>query len=161
MDIAELTHGHPTGYIAAGAFAVIIAELANGESMIESIHASLEMLAGSDTNGETTAALTAAVELAGSGLNAGEAVNRLGEGWTAEEALAIAVYSSLKEKNFKKALWTAVNHDGDSNPAGSICGNLMGASGGMKAVPKEWEEKVELRDLILEMAEQLHHLGGT
>ncbi|WP_350445933.1 ADP-ribosylglycohydrolase family protein [Anaeromonas frigoriresistens] len=42
----------------------------------------------------------------------------------AEEALAIALYCALKEKEFKKALIRAVNHDGDSDSTRSIYGNI-------------------------------------
>jgi len=44
MKIAALTHGHPTGYISAGAFAVIVAELINGKTLTESLDSSFEML---------------------------------------------------------------------------------------------------------------------
>jgi hypothetical protein len=50
-----------------------------------------------DTNNETTLALRKAVELANVYIDTSTANSQLGEGWIAEEALAIAVYRSLKE----------------------------------------------------------------
>ena len=57
MGIAALTHGHPTGYISAGAYAVIIAELKNRKGIDRSIDIALELLREFDTNNETTDAL--------------------------------------------------------------------------------------------------------
>lgn len=57
MGIAALTHGHPTGYISAGAFAVIIAELINGKNIADSLDSAFELLKEFDTNMETTSAL--------------------------------------------------------------------------------------------------------
>lgn len=50
----------------------------------------------------------------------------------------------------------AVNHDGDSDSTGSIAGNLLGAMHGVKAIPPEWLEPLELRDVITEVADDLY-----
>lgn len=53
----------------------------------------------------------------------------LGEGWVAEECLALAIYSALvyeKTEDFDKALKFAICHKGDSDSVGSVFGNLVG-----------------------------------
>ena len=50
----------------------------------------------------------------------------------------------------------AVNHDGDSDSTGSITGNLLGTMLGVDALPREWLEPLELRDVITELANDLH-----
>jgi len=50
-----------------------------------------------------------------------------------------------------------VNHSGDSDSTGSICGNIMGEKLGLKSIPKEWIDKLEISDLIEEMAEKLYN----
>ena len=80
----------------------------------------------------------------------------LGRGWIAEEALAIALYCSLVHKNdFKKAVLLAVNHSGDSDSAGAITGNIVGALSGVEAIPKYWLDRLELKNAIAEVAEDL------
>ena len=54
------------------------------------------------------------------------------------------------------AMIPAANHDGDSDSTGSIVGNLLGAMHGVKAIPAEWLEPLELRDVITELAEDLY-----
>jgi ADP-ribosylglycohydrolase len=158
-EVAAITHGHPSGYHAAGALAAIIAELINGKSMEESADQALAILKSYPQHEETLEALLKAIELAKSEENPENAISKLGEGWVAEEALAIALYCSLKEADFRKALIMSVNHDGDSDSTGAICGNILGACYGLKAVPEKWAEKVELKDLIIEMSGRLYDLS--
>ena len=57
-----------------------------------------------------------------------EAIRRLGQGWVAEETLAIAVYCAFKYHedidDFKKALVAAANHSGDSDSTAAVTGNI-------------------------------------
>jgi hypothetical protein len=64
---AQITHGHPTGYLAAGAFAAIITHLMAGQALEPAVHQAMELLAEYPGHEETTAALRAAVRLAGGG----------------------------------------------------------------------------------------------
>ena len=76
-----------------------------------------------------------------------DAIRELGEGWVAEETLAIAVYCALKyEKDFDKALIAAVNHSGDSDSTGAVTGNILGAYLGMSAIPQKYLDNLELKD---------------
>ena len=63
---AALTHGHPSGYLSAGAFGQIIAEILLGKSLEEAIHASLVTLTrwpgGEETQHAIEHALNAARE---------------------------------------------------------------------------------------------------
>jgi len=127
-----------------------------GKSLPESLETTFLLLKGYDKNQETTLALKRAVESANSDMDTSKAISQLGEGWVAEEALAVAVYCALKEKDFKKALQMAVNHDGDSDSTGAICGNILGAEGGMEVIPHSWLPQVELKELILDMGQKLY-----
>jgi ADP-ribosylglycohydrolase len=155
-EVAAITHGHPSGYLAAGALAVIIAELVNGKSIFESAERALVLLKSYPHHEETYEAIEAAIELSRSDEDPVGAISQLGEGWIAEESLAIALYCALKESDFRKALIMSVNHDGDSDSTGSICGNIMGACYGFKAVPEDWAAQIELKELIIDTASRLY-----
>lgn len=79
-----------------------------------------------------------------------------GQGWIAEEALAISIYCSLVAQDFRHGVLMAVNHDGDSDSTGAITGNLLGATLGVKSMPEEWLAPLELRAVISEFAEDLY-----
>jgi ADP-ribosylglycohydrolase len=110
---------------------------------------------------EVLDAIMGARALAGEGPLTGEAVERLGGGWTGEEALSIAIACALTAQadspnGVADALWRAVAHSGDSDSTGSIVGNLLGAMVGASGLPSRWVEQVELRDVLEQMAEDLY-----
>ena len=57
--------------------------------------------------------------------------------------------------SFEDAVVAAVNHNGDSDSTGAICGNLMGLVYGYDALPDYYKNKVELQDVLAEVAEDL------
>lgn len=157
-EIAALTHGHPTGYLSAGAFALIIAELLNNKDLVDSIKSAKNTLIEYENHEETLAAINLAIELSNCNIPIEEAISKMGEGWIAEEALAIALYCALKEPNFEKALVISVNHDGDSDSTGSICGNILGALLGMESIPVKWFDSIEINYFIESMADKLFNM---
>ncbi|WP_419995795.1 ADP-ribosylglycohydrolase family protein [Streptomyces boninensis] len=152
-ECAVHTHGHPTGHLAASAFAVIVHGLVRGASLPTAVQTALQLLGGRPGHEETTAALQAALAAVRAGLPTPERLEGLGEGWTAEEALGMGVYAALAGEDIKSALLLAVNHGGDSDSTGSICGNLLGTMHGDTALPPEWLPELEGRATMLELAD--------
>ena len=155
QDLAALTHGHPTGFLPAGVLAVLVMTLAGGASFNTALEIALECLKQEPDHEETLKAIDQACGLAVLGVEADTAIRALGQGWVAEEALAIAVYCVLKASSLREGLLLAVNHDGDSDSTGAIAGNLLGAIYGANAIPGEWLEPLELRDVITETSDDL------
>ena len=158
---AAITHGHPTGFLAAGALAVMIQALVGGLSLKKAVGVARDCLVAEAEHEETLRAINAAEQLAAADLPPEEAVSRLGQGWVAEEALAIALYCALKAKTFRQGVLMAVNHDGDSDSTGSIAGNLLGAWRGLGSIPKPWLKDLELVQVIGDMAEDLFRFPIT
>jgi len=107
-----------------GVLAVLILALTDGASLREALAAAKRLLRAEPRHEETLRAIEMAEELVDSGLPHEEAIARLGQGWIAEEALAISIYCALVARNFKHGVILAVNHDGDSDSTGAIVGNL-------------------------------------
>ena len=115
------------------------------------------MLAG--MNSSAPAAKMSLLDLADSDTPDIEAIHALGEGWVADETLAIAVFCALRyENDFEKALIAAVNHNGDSDSTGAVYGNILGACLGMDAIPDKFKTNLELRDLCIVLGEKLADL---
>ena len=155
---AKLTHGHPTGYLAAGVFAAIIAAVMAGKSLAQATDTAREILLGFPGHAETLHALDAARAMASHGESPEKAIPMLGEGWVAEEALAISLYCALGAQSLEEGIIMAVNITGDSDSTGAIAGNLLGALHGMSAIPKRWLIPLELRDVIETVARDLVHV---
>lgn len=98
-----------------------------------------------------------ALTLAGNELSDVDNISRLGEGWVGEETLAIAIYAVARHiDSFEDALIAAVNHDGDSDSTGAVAGNIIGAIVGYDAIPDKNKKNLELHDVILAIADDLH-----
>ena len=156
---ARLTHGHPTAAAASGVFAVLVNRLLVGEPIPTAVRSGLRPATGRAGGTETVAAVMAAIHAAADDRSpAPETVERLGGGWTGEEALAIAVYCAMVHPGVDRvaaALTLSVNHSGDSDSTGAICGNLLGAAYGEAALPADWAGMIEHSDVIVDMAEAL------
>lgn len=86
-----------------------------------------------------------------------ENIERLGGGWTGDTALAIALYCAMKHADsFEDAVVAAVNHSGDSDSTGAICGNIMGLIYGYDAIPAHFKENLELLPVLKEVATDLY-----
>jgi ADP-ribosylglycohydrolase len=153
---AGYTHGHPTGKLASGSLAAIIHELCKGAGLDAALDRASELLKQHDGHEETSTALTFARHLAATAPAGPVTVERLGGGWVAEEALAIAVFAALaypEPEQVLDALALAVTHSGDSDSTGAICGNILGALHGETALPAELVFTVEGRPVILQLAD--------
>lgn len=152
---AGLSHGHPSGYLTGGVLAVVIFELLNGKSVADALSTAKTFLLAERGHEETLAALDKAAKLSQSGKPHQIAIRGLGEGWVAEEALAISVYCALVAESFEQGIVLAVNHDGDSDSTGAITGNILGAMLGSSVIPQQWLEPLELREVIEAVASDL------
>jgi len=152
IDAARYTHGHPTGILSAGAFAAIIQLIFNQHTLKDSINQVLTILEDIPGHGETSNAIKQAAALAEEKELNPINVEKLGEGWTAEEALAISLFCALKAEDYRTGVLAAVNHSGDSDSTGAICGNILGTLLGFDAIPKIWIENVEGKDVIIQLS---------
>ena len=154
-ELAGLTHGHPTGRLAAGAFAALVALVVRETALPEAVVSVKALLTRHPGHVDTLRAIERAETVAANGLPRAEALVELGEGWNAEEALAIALACALAAPDYETGVRLAVNHDGDSDSTAAIAGNLLGAMHGVEAIPKRWLLGLELRRVVLETADDL------
>lgn len=159
---AAVTHGHPLGFIAPATMTYVINEIVYGQSdslskiWTDAMRITSELFGRYEVTMELLALLEKAIQLAQENVCDVEAIAQLGRSALAESALAIAAYCSLKHSSsFSDAVRAAVNFDGDSDTTGSITGNIMGAWLGAKAIPEQFIERLECRELIERTAKQL------
>lgn len=163
---AAITHGHPLGYISAAVLVHMISRIlgggcTNGDSLrdivIEAKDTMASIFPGEPYLRRLNNVLDKAVHFSGNSRSDIENIRELGEGWVAEETLAIAVYCCLRyPDDFSKAVIAAVNHGGDSDSTGAVAGNIAGAICGYDKIPDKWKEKLELEKLILELSDDLY-----
>lgn len=159
---SALTHGHPLGIIPSYVLASMINRLLNDNTDIPtSLNKAIEELKEWNKYdiqyvNSFIELVNKAIELVNQNMNDIEAIKKIGEGWVADEAVAIALYACLKYQNsFEDAIVCAVNHDGDSDSTGAIAGNIIGTYLGLNNIPDYYVNNVELNDVILEIAHDL------
>lgn len=163
-ETAAITHGHELGYIPAAGLVYIVQLLSHNEdiSLLDAVldmkEALCRQFAKRKHLSEQIDLIDKAIALSKEDIDALEAIRELGQGWVAEETLAIAIYCSLKYNNdFDKALIASVNHNGDSDSTGAVTGNILGAYLGLKGIPQKYLDSLELKNVILEMADDLYN----
>jgi ADP-ribosylglycohydrolase len=156
---AALTHGHPTGQQAAGALALMVSELSRGVSLRDAVATAIGRLRQADSGEETAAALAAAAAAAQQGRLSADEIGVLGEGWTAEEA---GNRHPLRAHcaQLRSGVLHAVNHSGDSDSTGAICGNLLGTALSAAAIDRDLVEGLEGSAIISQVADDLHDVFG-
>ncbi|MEB3736481.1 ADP-ribosylglycohydrolase family protein [Halopseudomonas pachastrellae] len=156
-ESARLTHGHPTGYLAAGLFADILNRLWRHNLPLEDATViALQAHGGKSGMQETRVLVEQVLRLHQNGVRPNpERIAELGGGWVADEALAIALWCALAAQSLEDGVIMAVNHSGDSDSTGMIAGNLLGLIYGPKAIPERWLEELELREAIIRIAVDL------
>lgn len=153
---AKLTHGHPMAVDASVALAFMIYEIVQRNPLrCQSLQEVIGLYGNSELNDLLRKAIKLALDMEVSDL---AGIHALGEGWIAEEALAIALFCAVRyQDDFAKAIQVSVNHKGDSDSTGAICGYILGAWLGKEAVEQAFDLKnLELKDLIEEIAENLY-----
>jgi ADP-ribosylglycohydrolase len=157
--LSALTHGHPSGFLSGGLLSSIIYDLKDGVALPLAIKNGLEILEQWDGHEEMLLITKKALEIhrLNQFKDIGVAeIEQLGQGWVAEEALAISLLCALHYGNdFSKAVLTAVNHSGDSDSTGAITGNIVGLMVGISNIPIQWRNKLMYSDLVLQIAEDL------
>ena len=147
---AATTYGHPLGYLPAGFLAALIFFLVSGRTLEESISESMLLLVERPEYEKSclAAMIARAVRSSLEEKPCPETIERIGGGWVGDEALAISLYCAMAAKgDFGRGVRLAVNHSGDSDSTGAITGNIIGALLGKGAIPGEWFERVEMREV--------------
>ena len=163
-EAAAITHGHPLGWLPAAALVHIVRYLIehDGAPILAAVQDAQTALADTFPNAahveDMQQLLQQAIDLSASSMGDLDAIHQLGEGWVGDEALAIAVYCALRHADsFEDAVIAAVNHRGDSDSTGAITGNIMGAALGLEAIPQKYLDHLELKQVLLELADDLFH----
>lgn len=161
-NTAALTHGNEVAWMASGALALIVSLVIHQElSLTEAVNKTLKALDASFPNSRTAVyelsrTIRSAVSLATSASSDLDAIHALGKGWVADEALAIGLLCALRHENdIAGAMTFAANHGGDSNNTAAIAGTLVGARIGFNAIPDRFVDRLELVDVILELADDV------
>lgn len=147
---AVLTHGHPNASTAAIAGARLMRALLDGTPLTPRLVRAIALR----SEGSTQRALLAAVERAAQRSEWLEehAIPDHDGGWRSPSALGLAVLAALRwGAEFQTAIDRAARINGDSDSVAALCGMLLGAAGGLEALPSRWLHALAERDELLDV----------
>lgn len=122
---AAITHGHPEGYLSSGFFAGLLKLGIEGKEFQESYHLIKEKIKQYKDSESFINYLNKLEEnLSKNYENPNEMTDEIGEGWTGESALGLAIYSMISGKSFEDVMIISTNHCGDSDSTASLAGQL-------------------------------------
>lgn len=174
---AALTHGHPFAWLSSALLAEMIHRMLYrrpADPTLERLAANAvyqveQQFRGLKDLPEFIALMEKAMELAATpSITTGKSLSRLGKGETCESVLAMSLYLTLRYQNdYFTAIHAAVNQNGDSDTAGSVTGNLLGAWLGYEAISYQLDcvygmqdflgQHLEMHDLILDTVRRAWH----
>lgn len=149
----EITHRHPAAIAASIAGAYLVKLALDGvapENYIREVMAFTEGISD-----EHDQALLRVGHVLG-WTDEEAAMNHLGQGWVAEESIALALYCILRyPDDYVACMRRAANSPGDSDSIACIAGGIMGARLGLAAIPENWRVRCENYALLLTTAERM------
>ena len=71
------------------------------------------------------------------------------------KSLEAALWAFYKSNSFEEGCLLAVNLGDDADTTGAVYGQIAGAYYGAQAIPAHWRERLAMRELIENMADEL------
>ena len=150
---SRITHRHPAALAASVAAAYAVKLALDGAATNHYLRLIMQFIDG--MSAEMDDALYR-VGHAGAWADEEAALEHIGQGWTGEEAVALALYCVLRyPDDYAACMRRAANTNGDSDSIACIAGSIIGARLGIDAVPAEWRERCENAAYLSELARRM------
>jgi ADP-ribosylglycohydrolase len=155
-ESGALTHGHIDAILSAGYFSAFIAGIVQGSEVRDAAERALRILKSYEEHEALAALLEKAIKLAVGNLAPMRAMEQIGQGYTADEATALAIFVIIRYvSDFDGAILASTTFKGNTDSIAPIVGNALGAYHGESIIPQKWLKDLELTDLIQHGADLL------
>jgi ADP-ribosyl-[dinitrogen reductase] hydrolase len=72
-------------------------------------------------------------------------------------SLRVAAWASIEATDFADGITKSISVGGDTDTYGAIAGGILGAHFGIQGIPKDWQNALQGRDKMIELADQLYN----
>lgn len=151
-DSSRTTHGAPEAVDACRYFAGLILGAIGGENKVDLLSPGFTPVAGLWGAEPLSASVAQVAEGSFKSLNPEE----IEAGGYVIETLQAALWAFHTTDDFRSGALRAVNLGDDADTTGAVYGQLAGAYYGIESIPSTWREKIAKRQVILDLADQLH-----
>ncbi len=148
-----ITHGHPAAIAASIGAAYLVKLALDGVDPAFYLHHVCTFVA--DLSAEMDMALRRVGHVLGWGDEI-RAMQHIGQGWVAEEAVALALYCVMRyPDDYVAVVRRAANIDGDSDSVACIAGGIAAARLGLDSIPADWRARCENHAYIADVGVRL------
>ncbi|MEP1448943.1 MAG: ADP-ribosylglycohydrolase family protein [Paraglaciecola sp.] len=166
FKVAQITHGHPIAKLTAATIATILFfNLQRGPSsntLLYSMAMTKELIISNLANilrrgfDIQRSHIEHIIELLDNDYyNGAKCVSAYGQGWFADEALAMALHCALYAETFEQLLVMGACHSGDSDSTCSLAASIFVSARGGEDMPDYLLEKLELKEVVKGITEKL------
>lgn len=153
MQSGIITHGHPAAVAGSIAAAYLVKLALDGVAPEEYLRRVMVFCEGISEDFDK--AMIRVSHVLGWGSET-HAMRHLGEGWIAEEAVALALYCVLRyPDDYVAAVRRGATSEGDSDSIACIAGGIIGARLGLAAIPQDWRERCENKTYLSDLAKRM------
>ena len=153
-----ITHSHEFALERAAVQACAVALAVLADSQVIKHKEFLEALRMLTQPGPFQEKLKLIIEMLDGNPSKNDVVTLLGNGTEALQSVPTAIYSFLANPDFEKAVGYAVSLGGDADTIGAMTGAIAGAGFGIECIPTQWQNKVENRYHIEQLAIKLREV---
>ena len=153
---AALTHGHPDGYLPSGFLSCMLRLSLDGAPFGQAFEEARRILQTYPDSAPFCSYLDRCAQTFGKPFaSPAEMTELLGEGWTGDEAVGLALHACSAANSFAQAIEISVNHNGDSDSTGSIAGQLYAAFRPIHQRDLDFFSRLDLREILEESLRSL------
>lgn len=158
-EVADLqgqsTHHHPDGHLSGAALAWMIASAPNNAKALAQVAGEAADRALARGGVGTADSIRKALGLADRHLAPEELCDEIGEGWTGDEAVGVALWAALRSTSTTDAIRLGANHRGDSDSTASMAGQLAACIWGLSIQERTTFARVDLAPALCAVHEQI------
>jgi ADP-ribosyl-[dinitrogen reductase] hydrolase len=155
-NTAAITHGHPDALLSSGFFAALICHIIAGQPLSWAMTGALKILRSAPDSGSVVGNVEKASSLSTSGDITPDTIDHHFKERSAVHVLGAGLFCALSYQNdLNRGLLLSVDHSGSVDETGAVAGAILGALHGYDTLPVQLLAGLELKSVILEMADDL------
>lgn len=163
---ARHTHGHPTAAFASAFFAHLLAQLWQNDislhqavlrTLAYAVHQQSQSSLDNPIGNDVLVLVKRVLQFVQQEYAPTPSrIHDFAEGWVAEEALAVGLWCALFADDFASGIRVAVNHSGNSDACGMVCGNLLGLLFSEQALSPDWLTPLTLAPILKRLSDDFY-----
>lgn len=146
-EVSMLTHAHPRSLVGCGIYSMVVWNILDGLDKLEAYSKAIALARKAYSEEPFSGELEHYERVLSGKIHEFDESEIRGNGYVVH-TLEAALWAFLRSSSFEDAVREVVSLAEDTDTTGAVVGGLEGTYYGFEAIPGEWVEKIETRELI-------------